>query len=569
MKKIKHIRLNNTDYRIDGDSAYEVAVANGFTGTEQEWLDSLTDGAITQAAGHAANAAVYRERAETACLAAEEARAAAEGHTADQIRAWLDVHPEATTTVQDRSLTIGKMVVGSLGYVTPEQFGAKGDGVTDDTKAFQDCVNAELPICARKTYFITDQIGCANKSLDLFGGGTFIAASQDNISALFYVSDQKGGEPVDHVTVKDMSFRSVRDNTNIFPPAGHTREEGCLASNVHCLMLANIKNVVLENLRFENMEYDVFFADCESINSRGHYSTGASMGYYGRGCGNFQIRDAKITLYDKVGVGDHHFYFGKNNGDVLIENVRLYSTTDKSGYYPIHFYSDEGYSAINVTVRNSYIEHANAICAICQNGIVVENTTFVNIIGGTKDGTFVYEATSNESITHRFKGCAFKSLNGKLNVINFTNKAVFADCVFEGADINLVLEAKANVSFERCGFAFNGRLYVYSNVRYTFTDCAFKMNNWCVFVESGRSPSCDFTRCSFEANADGIFSVRSASTVTLIDCNGTNEQSAKKFNYDGGNTAATYKLYHCTFPDLTFYSSGQTLVEKLTVWANS
>lgn len=39
--KIKNIRLNGTDYKIDGKSAYEIAVEHGFEGTEAEWLDSL------------------------------------------------------------------------------------------------------------------------------------------------------------------------------------------------------------------------------------------------------------------------------------------------------------------------------------------------------------------------------------------------------------------------------------------------------------------------------------------------------------------------------------------------
>lgn len=39
--KIKNININGATYEIEGKSAYEVAVANGYEGTEKEWLASL------------------------------------------------------------------------------------------------------------------------------------------------------------------------------------------------------------------------------------------------------------------------------------------------------------------------------------------------------------------------------------------------------------------------------------------------------------------------------------------------------------------------------------------------
>lgn len=41
MEKIKKIKINGKEYSIDGDSAYDVAVKNGFEGTEEEWLAHL------------------------------------------------------------------------------------------------------------------------------------------------------------------------------------------------------------------------------------------------------------------------------------------------------------------------------------------------------------------------------------------------------------------------------------------------------------------------------------------------------------------------------------------------
>lgn len=56
----------------------------------------------------------------------------------ENVSAWLEAHPEATTTVQDHSLTIDKMVVGTLGYVTPEMF----DGSTDSDDNHDSIISA-------------------------------------------------------------------------------------------------------------------------------------------------------------------------------------------------------------------------------------------------------------------------------------------------------------------------------------------------------------------------------------------------------------------------------------------
>lgn len=65
--------------------------------------------------------------------------------TQEQLNTWLDAHPEATTTVQDSSLTEAKFsdtlkFKTVKDYVTPQMFGAKGDGVTDDSRAVQDAL---------------------------------------------------------------------------------------------------------------------------------------------------------------------------------------------------------------------------------------------------------------------------------------------------------------------------------------------------------------------------------------------------------------------------------------------
>lgn len=65
---------------------------------------------------------------------------------ADAVNDWLEAHPEATTTVQDGAVTEAKLATDLKKkifnyYVTPEGFGAVGDGSTDDTAAIQAAID--------------------------------------------------------------------------------------------------------------------------------------------------------------------------------------------------------------------------------------------------------------------------------------------------------------------------------------------------------------------------------------------------------------------------------------------
>lgn len=84
------------------------------------------------------------------------------------IKAWLADHPEATTTVQDGAITERKINAEFLNYikkdyVTPEMFGAIGDGITDDTDAFKNGLGfltngGVFLLTPKKSYKVTDAI---------------------------------------------------------------------------------------------------------------------------------------------------------------------------------------------------------------------------------------------------------------------------------------------------------------------------------------------------------------------------------------------------------------------------
>lgn len=107
--------------------------------------------------------------------------------TAKAVNGWMNEHPEATTTVQDKSLTIEKMVVGTLGYVTPEMFGAIGDGIADDTNAIQSAIDTGLPVMfAARTYTVHS---------------TLTAKNLNSFNLVYALSVQSGAKMFGHDTV--------------------------------------------------------------------------------------------------------------------------------------------------------------------------------------------------------------------------------------------------------------------------------------------------------------------------------------------------------------------------------
>lgn len=89
----------------------------------------------------------------------------------EAVEEWLDDHPEAITTVQDFSLTWEKMVKGEMGFVTPEMFGAAGDGETDDSAKLQEailfCQEHKVILDGQgKTYAVSDIVNAGVETKD-------------------------------------------------------------------------------------------------------------------------------------------------------------------------------------------------------------------------------------------------------------------------------------------------------------------------------------------------------------------------------------------------------------------
>ena len=96
----------------------------------------------------------------------------------DEVDKWLDEHPEATTTVEDHSLSYEKLINGTMKYVFPQMFGADGTGENDDTTAFSEMfdkvTNDNCKVIIPKGFYNISNPIFSDDSIVLYNDGTFI-----------------------------------------------------------------------------------------------------------------------------------------------------------------------------------------------------------------------------------------------------------------------------------------------------------------------------------------------------------------------------------------------------------
>lgn len=147
--------------------------------------------------------------------------------TETAVQKWLNEHPEATTTVQDKSLTIDKLTDDTKrllknSYTTPEMFGAKGNGIDDDSQAIQDAINncpygGTVNFDGEKTYLISEPMQIPFKTNVNGNGCTILASSNLSGKYMFLINattelDWIKSYPYDDQYFGNFEFKTVDDD---------------------------------------------------------------------------------------------------------------------------------------------------------------------------------------------------------------------------------------------------------------------------------------------------------------------------------------------------------------------
>lgn len=353
----------------------------------------------------------------------------------------LDLQNEINNKI-DELITTGEFNSFLSGIYTPEMFGAKGDGVTDDTEAIQKAL-AFNNVNISKNYLITENL-VLHSNLKVFGGGTITKKSEFNDSYLNH------------------SIFSCTNSNNI------DINNIVLISNSLAISVHGCSNVNITNLIINSEKYSILISDSEKNESNGitisniklenDVSIISSDGIHiDGGCSNIYVTNVSGTSGDDFIALNAIEGIRKTIKNIIIDNIKC------SGYAGVRLYGQLNCVIENVSINNSYINSDNGIrltniigfTEINLNAPAFKNIVFSNCIVDSSIRN-VFLTYIKGSVT--FNNCTFvTSVNPNVGLFNssINSSLIFNSCVFNTKSTSFIQDCVVGTPPENCNTYIN------------------------------------------------------------------------------------------------------------------
>lgn len=328
------------------------------------------------------------------------------------------------------------------GIYTPEMFGAKGDGVTDDTEAIQKAL-AFNNVNISKNYLITENL-VLHSNLKVFGGGTITKKSEFNDSYLNH------------------SIFSCTNSNNI------DINNIVLISNSLAISVHGCSNVNITNLIINSEKYSILISDSEKNESNGITISNIKLEndvtiissdgiHIDGGCSNIYVTNVSGTSGDDFIALNAIEGIRKTIKNIIIDNIKC------SGYAGVRLYGQLNCVIENVSINNSYINSDNGIrltniigfTEINLNAPTFKNIVFSNCIVDSSIRN-VFLSYIKGSVT--FNKCTFvTSVNPNVGLFNssINSSLIFDSCVFNTNSTSFIQDCIVGTPPENCNTYVN------------------------------------------------------------------------------------------------------------------
>lgn len=362
----------------------------------------------------------------------------------------LDIQEELSKKI-DELITTGEFNTFLSGIYTPEMFGAKGDGVTDDTEAIQKAL-AFNNVNISKNYLITENL-VLHSNLKIFGGGTITKKVEFNDSYLNHC------------------IFSCTDSNNI------DINNINLMSNSLAISVHGCSNVNITNLIINSEKYSILISDSKKNESNGITISNIKLEndvtiissdgiHVNGGCSNIYIYNVSGTTGDDFIALNSIEGIRKTIKNVIIDNIKC------SGHAGVRIYGQLNCVIENVSINNSYINSDNGIRLTNIVGFTEINLsapTFNNIVF---NNCIVNSSIRNVFLTYvncsvTFNNCTFvTTANPNVGFFNssINSLLIFNSCIFITDSTAFIQDCVVGTPPENCN--------TYGNI--TLNNCDIK-----------------------------------------------------------------------------------------------
>lgn len=274
--------------------------------------------------------------------------------------------------------------------VTPEQFGAKADGMTNDLAAFKALgaylegkSGIKVAMKAGATYFIafpddTEDFIAMNmknaRNIDIAGNGSIVHV-ESNVNTKYFINVSNCTD----VSIHDFTVYSEFDKPST--AFGDHSRENPIGSNINPIVLTNngVKNVSIHDMRFRYVSVAIDCIKLQAVNTRSQGLTVTdcvseyhAMFLFANSYDNINVKGCKLTGALKYGDGDHSFYFRGKVDQVSISGIE----SDNDTYFgsDVLFYPENPNETYDfVTFIDNYKCTGNALIAAYTGGTIFVN----------------------------------------------------------------------------------------------------------------------------------------------------------------------------------------------------
>lgn len=242
--------------------------------------------------------------------------------SADKINEYLNSIPTIQGKIKDLNSQLDNIENKKITTITPELFGAKGDGVTDDTEAIKLTFNKareldkEIKFPFSKSYIVNDSIDINYPLTVDFNNCKFICESKTDEFYLLNINN------TENIVIKNFKAKSFIDKTLYLDIRNGDTPKG-LGSNVYAIYIRFCKNVIIENIDIEDITGIGGFRN-KKISIKNYKGYNLEMPFYFGNVENMNIDNFNVS-FNNTGVSYyyHAFYLNHVMNDVKIQNGEI------------------------------------------------------------------------------------------------------------------------------------------------------------------------------------------------------------------------------------------------------